>query len=208
MRYKQNCYLSFQHLHDDMNNNLSFSYNGITIELFDDPGKYTAEDNRSAYALHYFASGQQEPTGALHGIRLYKNDLEINSCLLIGSAGTMIHSTSALLDGDCLLVCCGNSVFSLSLPDLELKWQAPVDFVVCFQIFALENDYLVHGETEVSRLSKNGEIIWSFSGCDIFVSIDGETTCAIHENCIELVDWEKNRYTLDFNGKVIYSSVH
>lgn len=191
----------------EMDRKINYSYNNMMIELFDDPTYTIGADNRNAYALHYFIDGPQDSRGSFHGIRLFKDDFEINSCLLIGSGGTTIHPTSAIVDDNSLLVCCGDSVFSLCLPSLELKWQTHIDLVVCFQIYKIEDEYLVHGELEVSRLSTLGEVVWSFSGCDIFVSNNGQESIAIQDDRIVLIDWEKNKYELDFNGKVIHSYV-
>jgi len=189
-----------------MNSKISYSYNDIMIELLDDPTYTVGADNRNPYALHYFTDGPQDSKGSLHGIRLFKDELELSSCLLIGSGGTTIHPTSAIVDGSSLLVCCGDSVFSLDLPSLELKWQTHVDLVACFQIYNIEGGYLVHGELEVSKLNTLGEVVWSFSGCDIFVSADNESSFAIQADRIVLIDWEKNRYELDFDGKVIHKT--
>lgn len=178
----------------------------MMIELFDDPSYTIGADNINAYSLYYFTDGPQDSTGSFHGIRVIKDGLELNSCLLLGSGGTTIHETSAVVDGNSLLVCCGDSVFSLDLPGLELKWQKHVDLVACFQIYNIEGHYFVHGELEVSKLDAMGEVLWSFSGCDIFVSQDNEACFAIQGDRILLVDWERNRYELDFNGKVLYSS--
>jgi len=179
----------------------------MIVELFNDPSYRPGTDNKSAYALCHFTDGYQNPYGTPHGIRLFNGDLEVNSCLLIGSGGTTVHPTSAILDGNSLLVCCGDSVFSLELPSLRLRWQTQVDLATCFQIYSIEEEYIVHGEVKISRLNRQGDIVWSFSGCDIFVSLDSETTFVLHDDYIALVDWEKNKYDLDFNGRVIRSTV-
>ena len=49
---------------------------------------------------------------------------------------------SALLDGDRLLIACGNEVFCLLLPSLELLWHTQVDMATCFQIVAYQDDYI------------------------------------------------------------------
>jgi len=190
-----------------MDNKIAYNYKDMIVELFDDTSYTPGSDNKSVYELYHFTDGYQNPYGTPHGVRLFKGDLEVNSCLLIGSGGTTVHPTSAILNGDSLSVCCGDSVFSLELPSLKLSWQTQVDIAACFQIYSIGGGYVIHGEVNVSMLNSQGDIIWSFSGCDIFVSPDGETTFAIHDDHIALVDWEKNKYELDFNGKVIRSVV-
>jgi hypothetical protein len=87
-----------------MNKKISYSYNNMMIELFDDPSYTIGADNSNAYSLHYFTDGPQDSTGSFHGIRVIKDGLELNSCLLIGSGGTTIHETSAVVDDNSLLV--------------------------------------------------------------------------------------------------------
>ena len=65
---------------------------------------------------------------------------------------------SALLDGDRLLIACGNEVFCILLPSLELLWHTQVDMATCFQIVAYQEDYITHGEVEIVRLNKQGEM--------------------------------------------------
>lgn len=183
-------------------------YKDTVIEVFDDPTFTTGADNENFYAEFYSTREVRNIRGSFHGIRLYRSGIEVNSCILSASAGTTIHCTSAVLDDDSLLVCCGDSLFSLELPTLKLNWQTRADLAACFQVYKLHDDYLVHGELEISKLSKDGDVIWSFSGADIFVSPDGGDSLLITEDRIELVDWEKNQYILDFNGKVISDSMN
>jgi len=180
---------------------LIYNYKNMAIELLDDPAFTVGADNKDAYASYYYTNECQNAKGSFHGIRLFKDDLELNSCLLTGSGGTTIHPTSAIVDENSLLVCCGDSVFSLDLPSLELKWQAHADPVACFQIYKIEEEYLVHGEVEITRLNRYGDVIWAFSGRDIFVSSDNEPSFLLKKDRILLVDWEKNKYELGFNGK-------
>lgn len=187
----------------EMDRGISYNYNNLIIELSDDREYTVGRDNSNTYRSLCSTDRSQDSFGSNHGIKLFKDGLELNSCLLTGSGGTTIHPTSAVVDENSLLMCCGDSVFSFALPGLELKWQTHADLSVCFQIFKIENEYLVHGELEISRLNKLGEVIWSFSGYDIFVSADGQESLAIQDDRIVLIDWEKNRYELDFNGKVI-----
>lgn len=62
------------------------------------------------------------------------------------------------------------------LPDLVLNWQTQCDQATCFQIFKQLNDYIIHGELQVTKLEKNGNKKWEFGGRDIFVNIDNIAT--------------------------------
>lgn len=173
------------------------------MELFDDPAFVIGSDNGSAYTRYYPSSDPVDLMGSQHGIRLYRGDIELNSCLLHSLAGTRIHATSALLDGKTLLVCCGYSLFSLELPTLDLNWQIQVDLAACFQVHKIHDGYLTHGEVEISKTNKQGELEWSFSGADIFVTPDGSRSFSISDEHIELIDWNYHKYIIDFNGEVV-----
>lgn len=153
-----------------------YQYNDLTIEVLDEPTyKFGSSDNNFNYIKHYFSDGATEYPASKHGIKIYKDDQIIDSCIIIGSGGaTGIHQKSSLLDEDQLLISCCDTVFCLTLPDLELKWKTQADQASCFQIFKQQDDYIVHGELQVAKLDKDGVIKWEFGGADIFVSIGNE----------------------------------
>jgi hypothetical protein len=94
----------------------------------------------------------------------------------------------------------------LSLPDLQLNWSTILDTATCFQIFKLDDDYLVHGEIEISRIDQKEAIKWKFGGADIFVSIDGEEEFKLGEDHILLTDFSKSKYKIDFDGNLLWDN--
>lgn len=114
-----------------------FAFETYTIEIFnDDDYNSGSADNVNRYAKEYHSDiGYYRPSSR-HGIRIYNDETETNSCILLGyGGGTAIHENSALLDGDRLVVCCGDAVFCLALPELNLLWTTRADDVTAFQIF-------------------------------------------------------------------------
>jgi len=91
------------------------------------------------------------------------------------------------------------------LPDLNLLWQTHADTATCLQVFKFENDYLVHGELEISRIDKNGNIKWQFSGADIFVSFEGAEEFILNPDHILLKDFSGRQYKIDFDGQELRS---
>ena len=182
-----------------------YNYKDLRIEIFDDKSfKINSEDNETSYNQIYFRGEDEYIVPAMHGIRIYENEKEINSCLIAGEGGsTGIHNTSTIIDEDKLLICYCDSVLCLYLPDLEIDWQTKADEITCFQIFKLEETYLVHGEMFVSRLNKNGKILWQFGARDIFVSLDGTDIFEIHSDHILVSDWTETVYKLDFDGNLL-----
>lgn len=183
-------------------------YKDLAIEVLDEPTyKFGSADNNFNYSKHYFGDGATEYPTSKHGIKIYQDDQIIDTCAIIGSGGaTSIHQSSSLLDKDQLIICCCDTVFCLTLPNLELKWKTQADQATCFQIFKQQDDYIVHGELHVAKLNKNGIIKWEFGGADIFVSIDNEEEFKIENDGILLTDFAKTKYKIDFDGKLIWDT--
>ena len=138
-------------------------------------------------------------------VYLYKAEEEIKSIVLTaGGSVSSLWEKSTLLDGDRLLITCGNEVFCLLLPSLELLWHTQVDMATCFEIVPYQDDYITHGEVEISRLNRQGEILWQFSGKDIFVSpIERMPSFTLTPKGIELIDFNYESYFIDYQGKII-----
>ncbi|MGN6195819.1 MAG: hypothetical protein ACTHOB_12835 [Ginsengibacter sp.] len=136
-----------------------------------------------------------------------QDDQVINNCIIIASGGaTGVLQNSSLLDNERLLICCCDTVFCLTLPDLDLKWKTQADQATCFEIFKQQDDYIVHGELQVTKLDKDGSKKWEFGGADIFVSIDEEEPFIIESDGILLTDFYKTKYKIDFNGKLLWDT--
>lgn len=180
----------------------------MTIEVIDEPTyKFGSTDNNFNFSKHYFGDGATEYLSSKHGIKIYQDGQIIESCIIIGSGGaTDVHQNSSLLDKDQLIICCSDTIFCLTLPDLELKWKTQTDQVTCFQIFKKQDDYIIHGELQVVKLDKDGKIKWEFGGADIFVSIDNEEEFKIENDGILLTDFAKTKYKIDFEGKLIWDT--
>ena len=78
------------------------------------------------------------------------------------------------------------------------------DMATCFGIYKADNGLFTHGEISVTRLGTDGQIVWQTGLRDIIVTIDSDKDSFImHEDYIELEDFNRNNYKLDFNGKFI-----
>lgn len=168
-------------------------FNNFHICIFNDwDHNPNSADNSRDYKYVYSDNIYEDyPYLTKHGIEVFQNGEVQNSALVMSSGGgTDIHDTAALIDNNILLICCANSVFCLTLPELNLLWQTKADPATCFAIFKYQNDYIVHGELEISRLDKNGRIIWEFTGTDIFTTPTGEDDFRIIDSIIYATNWE------------------
>jgi len=188
-----------------MNN---YQYKDLRVEVMNEPDyKFGSSDNHFKYSKHYFGDGGTEYATSKHGIKIYRDEEIIDSCIVIGSGGaTGVHQNASLLVNDHLLLCCSDTIFCLTLPGLALKWETKADQATCFQIFKHQDDYIIHGELQVTKLDKHGNKKWEFGGADIFVNIDNEEEFKLEPDGILLTDFSKTKYKIDFDGKLIWDT--
>jgi hypothetical protein len=172
------------------------------IDIYhDETFKKSSTDNLHKYDNVYFDESEYLlPT--MFGIRLFK-DTQLLKSVIVGSigGGTTNHRNAVIFEPDRFLLCCSDTIFCLSIPDLTLLWQTQADQACCFEIFKYQDDYIVHGELEISRLDKNGNILWQQSGADIFTTISGEQGFELTEDFIIATDFENRIYKFDYNGQ-------
>ena len=94
----------------------------------------------------------------------------------------------------------------MAIHDLQLKWLTRADQATCFGIYRSGKFYIVHGEIEISKLDRNGKIVWRFGGSDIFVSFDQENSFKLNADNIELIDFYGVQYRIDFDSNILWSS--
>jgi hypothetical protein len=184
---------------------MTVKHKDYTIELVNDEYySLNSTDNITYYNHIYIDDSENQgryDRRSKHGIRIKKGDEELTSALIFGDAGaTTIHKNSFIVFNNALLVCCSNKIYALNLPDLALNWCKTLDLITCFAIYALDQDFLIHGELQITRIDIEGNEKWTFGAKDIFVTQDGSDACTIQENMILLKDWQGNTYTLNKNG--------
>ncbi|MDM1295354.1 hypothetical protein HX021_13785 [Sphingobacterium sp. N143] len=176
----------------------------ITI-LEDDQYEIESSDNLREYDQVYFDSsiGRYKVSAQL-AILISLNNEEIGSTIICGTgpyAG--LTERTFLIEDDHLYICFTDDLYCFSIPNLSLTWKNQIDDCVNFGLQKIENDLLVHGEIEIIRLTKAGDIIWRFAGINIWVNIDGHKEVTVLPKSIKLVDFESNCYELDFDGNII-----
>lgn len=160
-------------------------------------------DSEKNYKNIYFNVGEFKPTTKF-GMEVFQNEKLLSSCLIgAEGGGTGINENSLVINDNSVVLCCSDSVFALSLPSLSLLWVTKVEEATCFEIFSLESDFIVHGELFISRLDKNGKIVWQQGGADIFTTLEGKDDFVITDTYIEVKDWDHRVYRFDFDGNSI-----
>ena len=184
------------------------TYNNYTIQLIKENLDMPLDRLSFEYESYLFPN--TKPTGNYiqkHGIKIFEDGRLYKSTLLIHDEGgaTTIHKTCYLIFEDQLIICIGNYIMSFSIPDLNLQWSVKADTASCFQLFKRKDFFIVHGELSISKISYSGELIWEFTGRDIFVLYgeEKESEVILFEDHIQLIDFEKNLYKIDYDGKLL-----
>ncbi|MFC4267305.1 hypothetical protein [Polaribacter marinivivus] len=175
-----------------------------TIKLYDEIDfGFESVDNLKKYN-QTFINGDKSALTSKIGIEIYENEKLLSSCLIASEgSGTGVFENSTLISYGGLIVCCANTVFKLTLPDLQLEWKTKADSSTCFEVHYLDTDYVIHGELEITRLDKNGKIIWQKGGRDIWTTPEGIDDFVVYKDYILATDWEYNRYKFGFNGNLL-----
>ena len=160
-----------------------------------------SQDNLHSYHAEYLEADDYELLTQF-AIKVYECSKLLSSAI-IGSVGggTGIHDTSVIYENSRLLICCADNIFCLSIPSLQLIWKTKADSTTCFEIYKYEEDYIVHGEIEISRISKDGQVLWQQSGADIFTTLKGGKDFELTKDFIIAKDFESRVYKYDYNGR-------
>jgi hypothetical protein len=183
---------------------MTISHGQYRIDISSDSAySENSADNLTPYDFVYFDKSKYD-FPSVFGIKVFHDDRLLKSAI-VGSVGggTTIHETSLILETDRLVLCASDTIFCLSIPDLNLFWKTKADTATCFEIFKLQDGYVVHGEMEITKLDKAGKIIWQNSGADIFTTLEGKDTFTITDKYILATDWENRKYKFDFDGKSV-----
>jgi hypothetical protein len=174
------------------------------IKFYDETNYSSSSTDNIKYYNKAYISGDNNPPINQIGIELFENNELIASCLIASDGGvTGINENSILISYGGIVVCCGNTVFKLTIPNLNLEWKTVSDTSTCFGIYYLNQDYVVHGELEISRLDIKGNILWQHSGQDIWTTEKGVDDFDVYDNYIVATNWEYSRYKIDFNGRIL-----
>ena len=157
----------------------------------------------SSYKNEYLSNSLFKLTSKF-GIIILENGAEVNSVIIGAENGaSSLHETSCVFDEKQVLICCGDSIFCLDIPTLHLNWKTKVDEITAFQIFKINNGYIIHGELEICRINKFGDIVWKVGGADIFLTPEGGDYFEVKDNIIKTRDWEHRIYKWNLDGAEI-----
>ncbi|MFB6456790.1 hypothetical protein ACE38W_16075 [Chitinophaga sp. Hz27] len=157
-------------------------------------------DNIVQYSKVYLPNPPDYQCAQL-GIFVMEADNMISSALVAAEGVSISASTvPAIVEEARLILCLADTLFCLAIPGLDLVWRVKADTALCFQVFRYREDYIVHGELEISRIDHHGNIVWQRSGADIFTTVDGKEAFWLAHNYIFATDFQNNQYKFDYDG--------
>lgn len=188
---------------------MNIEYKDYVIEIIDET-YYSLNSTDNTYNYEkIFIVGNETDYSTKYGIRIKNSEDEIiRDCLLVcgKGAGTSVCKETCVIDGETAFICISNVVVSLSLIGLQLNWYKEVDFATAFGIYKMNEDFIIHGEMSITRINKNGEIIWQQSGSDIFVLPMPRDSPVdnfhIDNNMIFVQSWDERKYCISYNGEI------
>jgi hypothetical protein len=181
------------------------SIGDYTVELSVYPFKeYSPVDSEEKYDFLYLEEREYSFI-TMVAIKVSLADEPLKSALIgANGGGTSAFENSFVTEPDRVVICCSDSVFCLSIPDLSLIWKTKADFATCFEIFKYQLDYIIHGEMDITRLGHDGQIIWQQGGADIFLCLDPEEAgFMLTDQHIFATDFENRKYKFDYDGNII-----
>lgn len=111
---------------------------------------------------------------------------------------------SAILKGSQLILMLNEQLFEINLQTCTIQKYRKLDIIGgTFGLYETAHGYVIHAELDILMLNPDFEILWDFSGRDIFVSVTGKTAFTLTDTAVQLYDFNDNYYELDLNGKLL-----
>lgn len=171
------------------------------IEITEDNTFTIASSDNRKYDL------LMNPTNLKHSYKALRISVKGNvnrEIVLIGDECTCTQDNCAILEDDVLTVLLNNHITQINVAALEIVGGYDLDvFGTTFAIYRMVDGYLIYGEIEIIKLDNSFNIVWKFSGKDIFVSVSGKNAFELTAESIRLYDFEDNFYELDFDGNMV-----
>lgn len=176
----------------------------MELEIIDD-GSYSrnSTDNRYSYKNVY-----DDKSDDSSKIGIFLKDVVgeiINSVIIINYGFSSKLPGSWMTVGDILFILVGNRLYRIKLPELTVLTSSVADMYATIALFKVDNKVIVHGEQEITCFDLDGKKLWSFTGEDIFVSVEGRNPIEIADKHIKLIDFNNRKYLIDFDGQLLSS---
>lgn len=116
------------------------------------------------------------------------------------SAPNAVTPHSALCIGSDIIFVQGIYAACLDVANWRIAWRVEAAWISCFGVFADPDDanaVIIHGETEITKLSLNGDVLWKVDGADIFTEPKRSSGLVFQNHTVIARDWNGWTYTID-----------
>ena len=160
------------------------------IELIDEPTyTFKSADNLRSYDAEVLIG---ESPGSAHGVLI-----DGHPSIVVGAdrGATRVHAHSLLRLDDVIYFAVGPYVSRLTPGRKTLDWSVQLDWAACLGVYYSEpHEALIsHGELSIARFDREGKILWSGSGADIF-----SEGVRLFPDYIEAIDSNQSVYRFDY----------
>lgn len=152
---------------------------------------FGSTDNVQRYPSEVDLTGGCQPS-SIHGI--FVDDEPVMVVADSGGASG-IHANSFVVVDSQVFVAVGAHVVCFVLGSNTPSWSLRIDDATCFGVYyRREKDALIsHGELNICRFTRDGKILWSEGGADIF-----SEGIELRPDFIEVLDFGRRRYRLPY----------
>lgn len=183
---------------------MKIDYKNFEIELLHDYNNLNSIIKSKNNQIYFESEKENEVYKSRHYIVVKELGIEISNITIYQTNNISgIFEDTFIIEDDKIWVISDNTIYCVEIPSSKLIWQKEFDLVTNYSIHKLKNTFIVRGELLIFRISKEGEITWSFGGRDIWFNPEGYNELTIEENAIRLFDFDSNEYVIDFDGNQI-----
>lgn len=108
-----------------------------------------------------------------------------------------------VLKGHKLYIIIFNTLYEIDVITKQIRFIDIDDLAGALGLYKVNDGLIVHGEMKIVKIDFELNEIWDFYGADIFVTLQDKPPIVIHNDRIELLDFENNHYVLSHDGKLI-----
>lgn len=151
--------------------------------------------------IYDFKDYKNEDLYSILHIKILNANSNDDLFLFCDFCGSFEHCT--VLNEDKLYTIKFNTLYEIDVITKQIRFIDIDDLAGALGLYKVDDGLIVHGEMKIVKIDFDLDEIWCFYGADIFVTLQDKPSIVIHNDRIELLDFQNNHYVLSHNGKLI-----
>ena len=149
--------------------------------------------------------GNHSPEAFANVVRVSSSLAGVSQSITIQCNYITSLDNAAILKGSQLILMLNEQLFEINMQTCAIEKYKELDIIGgTFGLYETAHGYVIHAELDILMLNPDFDILWDFSGRDIFVSVTGKTAFTLTDTSIQLFDFIDTYYELDLNGKLLF----